>query len=53
MGLLDEMQSRLGGWLRDGSINHRETVFDGIEQVPLAMSDMLAGRTAGETLVRL
>lgn len=53
MDLLTGMQTRLGGWLRDGSISHRETVYAGLEQAPQAMQDMLAGRTTGKTLVRL
>ena len=51
--LLDEMQQRVGGWLRDGSVVHRETVYDGLASAPTAMNDMLAGRTVGKTLVRL
>jgi NADPH-dependent curcumin reductase CurA len=51
--LLDEMQQRVGGWLRDGGVVHRETVYDGLASAPTAMNDMLAGRTAGKTLVRL
>lgn len=53
MDLLDEMQSRLGGWLREGSITHRETVYDGLDLAPVAMRDMLAGLTVGKTLVRI
>lgn len=51
--LLEEMQSRVGGWLRDGAIRHRETVYDSLAQAPRALADMLAGRTTGKTLVRL
>ncbi|TGN66045.1 NADP-dependent oxidoreductase [Nocardioides eburneiflavus] len=53
MELLDEMQSRLGGWLREGSVTHRETVYAGLDQAPVALQDMLSGRTSGKTLVRL
>ena len=51
--LLGEMQHRVGGWLRDGRVVHRETVYDGLASAPAAMNDMLAGRTVGKTLVRL
>jgi len=51
--LLEEMQHRVGGWLREGSVVHRETVYDGLASAPTAMNDMLAGRTVGKTLVRL
>jgi NADPH-dependent curcumin reductase CurA len=53
LDLLDEMQRRVGAWLRDGSITYRETVYDGLEHAPAALADMLAGRTTGKTLVRL
>lgn len=53
MDLLPEMQERVGGWLREGAITHRETTYDGLDQAPVAMADMLAGRTEGKTLVRL
>lgn len=51
--LLDEMQDRVGAWLRDGSIRYQETVYDGLDQAPQALADMLGGRTVGKTLVRL
>lgn len=53
LDLLEEMQRRVGDWHREGSISYRETVYDGLEQAPQALADMLAGRTVGKTLVRL
>ncbi|MFC6152818.1 NADP-dependent oxidoreductase [Nocardioides yefusunii] len=53
IGVMEEMQRRLGGWLRSGELVQRETVYSGLEQAPRAMADMLAGRTVGKTLVRL
>jgi len=53
LDLLEEMQERLGGWLREGRIACRETVYDGLDRAPEALRDMLAGRTTGKTLVRL
>ena len=53
MDLLGEMQKRMGAWLREGAITHRESVYDGLDQAPVAMADMLAGRTEGKTLVRI
>ncbi|HJQ05127.1 MAG TPA: NADP-dependent oxidoreductase [Nocardioides sp.] len=53
LDLLPDMQRRVGGWLRDGSITYRETVYEGLAQAPRALADMLAGRTFGKTLVRL
>jgi len=51
--LMDEMQERLGGWLRSGELVHPETHYQGLESAPTAMADMLAGGTRGKTLVRL
>lgn len=53
LDLLEEMQERMAGWIRDGRLVAPETVYDGLEQAPRAMADMLAGRTTGKTLVRL
>ncbi|GAA1724345.1 NADP-dependent oxidoreductase [Aeromicrobium alkaliterrae] len=53
VSLLDEMQTRLGAWLADGSLQSREAVFDGLASAPTALADMLAGRTVGKTIVRL
>lgn len=53
LDLLPEMEQRVGEWLRDGRLVHRESVYLGLESAPEAMADMLAGRTVGKTLVRL
>jgi NADPH-dependent curcumin reductase CurA len=51
--LLDEMQARVRSWIEDGSVTVAETVYDGLDRAPQALSDLLAGRTVGKTLVRL
>ncbi|MGY0385672.1 NADP-dependent oxidoreductase [Nocardioides sp. WG-D5] len=51
--LLDEMQQRVGGWLAEGRLHYRESVYDGLAQAPRAIADMMAGRTTGKTLVRI
>lgn len=53
LDLQPEMEQRVGTWLRDGRVVHRESVYDGLASAPAAMADMLAGRTVGKTLVRL
>jgi NADPH-dependent curcumin reductase CurA len=53
LDLLPAMERRVGEWLRDGQLVHRESVYEGLGSAPEAMSDMLAGRTVGKTLVRL
>jgi NADPH-dependent curcumin reductase CurA len=39
--------------VRDGTIRHRETVVDGIENAPAAFIGMLAGANIGKMLVRV
>jgi NADPH-dependent curcumin reductase CurA len=51
--LMDEMQDRLGDWLRRGDLVHRETVFEGLESAPDALAAMIAGKTTGKTLVSI
>ena len=53
LDLLPEMRTQLSAWLRSGELVHRDTVFDGLDQAPLALSEMLAGRTTGKTLVSI
>jgi hypothetical protein len=48
-----EMQRRLAGWLRSGELQHRETVFTGLDSAPRALAAMIAGRTTGKTLVSI
>lgn len=51
--LMTEMQAQVSAWLRSGELVQRETVFDALDQAPRALSEMLAGRTIGKTLVRI
>jgi NADPH-dependent curcumin reductase CurA len=50
---LDEMQARVGQWLREGQLVCPETIYEGLAKAPDALADMLNGRTLGKTLVRL
>jgi NADPH-dependent curcumin reductase CurA len=51
--LLEQMQERLGRWLAEGTLVYRESIYEGLEAAPVAIVDMLAGRTTGKTLVRI
>jgi NADPH-dependent curcumin reductase CurA len=51
--LMSEMQQLVAGWLRNGELVHRETVFEGLEAAPHALAEMIAGRTIGKTLVSI
>lgn len=48
-----EARRAIGGWIDDGSLVARTTVYDGLDQAPRAFVDLLAGRTTGTTVVRL
>jgi NADPH-dependent curcumin reductase CurA len=48
-----EMQRRMTTWLRSGELVHRETVFQGLDSAPVALAAMIAGDTAGKTLVSI
>ena len=50
---LEAMQREVGAWLRDGRLQWRETVVEGLERAPEALRRMLAGDTVGKTLVRI
>ncbi len=51
--LRDEFVSRTASWLADGSLQHRETFVDGLENAPEAFLGMLRGENTGKMLVRL
>ncbi len=51
--LRDEFVSRTAGWLADGSLKHRETFVDGLENAPEAFLGMLRGENTGKMLVRI
>ena len=38
----------VSGWLRDGSLKHRETIVDGIEHAPVGVHRAARGRERGE-----
>ncbi|MGW7616118.1 NADP-dependent oxidoreductase [Streptomyces antimycoticus] len=51
--LMGQMQRQMTGWLRAGELDYRQTVFAGLESAPHALTEMIAGRTTGKTLVSL
>lgn len=44
---------RAAGWLADGSLRTRETVFEGLDSAPTAFLGVLSGANVGKMLVRL
>jgi NADPH-dependent curcumin reductase CurA len=53
MGRYPEMIADVSGWLRDGSLQHAETVVEGLHNAPQAFLDLLNGGNTGKMVVRL
>ncbi|XKH52439.1 NADP-dependent oxidoreductase [Citricoccus nitrophenolicus] len=53
LDLRAQMQTEVRAMVADGSLVYEESVYEGLDEAPQAMADMLAGRTAGKALVRL
>lgn len=48
-----EFLAEVGPWVRDGKIESRETILEGIERVPAAFAGLFTGANTGKMLVRL
>ena len=49
----DEYVKKAIGWLKEGKLNYRETIAEGIESAPQAFIDMLKGKNTGKQIVQL
>ena len=45
--------AEVGPWVRDGKIVYRETIVDGLEQLPSAFAGLFRGDNVGKMLVRV
>jgi NADPH-dependent curcumin reductase CurA len=45
--------AEVGPWVRDGKLAYRETIVDGLEQVPAAFAGLFRGDNVGKMLVRV
>jgi NADPH-dependent curcumin reductase CurA len=45
--------AEVGPWVRDGRIAYRETIVDGLEQLPSAFAGLFRGDNVGKMLVRV
>jgi hypothetical protein len=50
---LPDVVRELGAWLAEGRLVYRETVIDGLERAPEALTRVLSGNTTGKALVRV
>jgi NADPH-dependent curcumin reductase CurA len=50
---LPDMIADVTGWLREGKLQHTETVVDGLDHAPDAFLAMLRGENTGKMIVRL
>ena len=48
-----DMIADVTGWLRDGKLQHAETVVDGLEHAPEAFLSLLRGGNTGKMVVRI
>ncbi|MDX6234649.1 MAG: NADPH-dependent curcumin reductase [Nocardioidaceae bacterium] len=46
-------QADVAGWLRDGTLRHREDVVEGLENAPEAFAGLLKGKSFGKLLVQV
>jgi NADPH-dependent curcumin reductase CurA len=49
----DDFLRDVGGWLTDGQLTYRETVYEGIESAPDAFIGLFTGANIGKMVVRL
>jgi len=48
-----DFAAEVGPWVADGKIDYRETILDGIENVPAAFAGLFRGDNTGKMLVRV
>ena len=53
VGELPSFHEEMAGWVREGKIQSRQTIHDGIEAAPQAFLDLFTGGNVGKMLVRL
>jgi len=51
--LYPEFARQMGDWVRDGKIQYREEMIDGLERAPAAFVDLLSGKAFGKRVVKL
>jgi NADPH-dependent curcumin reductase CurA len=49
----EEAVTRLAAWVRDGRLQYREEILDGIEHAPGSIASLYLGQNTGKRLIRL
>ena len=48
-----EARIQLAQWLREGRLQYRETVYEGLESAPRAFTGLFSGDNTGKAVVKL
>ena len=52
-GLMHQFIDEMGAWVGSGELRYRETIVDGIENMPAAFNGLLSGDNIGKMLVKV
>lgn len=50
---MPEMIAEMGPWVRDGKLKYQETIVEGFEQLPNALSGLFDGKNTGKMIVKV
>jgi len=50
---IDEFQTEMGRWIKEGKIHYREQVTEGLEKAPEAFIGLLEGKNFGKVVIRV
>ncbi|TDT40561.1 hypothetical protein CLV90_3410 [Maribacter spongiicola] len=50
---MPEMISEMGSWVKDGKIKYKETIIQGFEKLPKALSGLFDGENTGKMIVKV
>lgn len=50
---IQEFQDEMGRWIKEGKIQYREQVIDGLENAPQALNGLLEGKNFGKVVIRV
>jgi alcohol dehydrogenase len=52
-GLYPEFAKAMSGWIKEGKIQYKEQVVEGLENAPAALNDVLLGKSFGKVVVKV